>query len=1004
MPRSTRLCAPVERRDDLALGEEVEPPALDRLPVPIRLGRELRVRPRLVTLQCRDVGRERLGGQLLQVLQEGGVDERVDAHGDVARGVRRRLHRDTKAQHAVGVAHAAVDFVAELLNGAQVVEERFLHDLVEQERVRVVLVAALADLVVHLDCRVGLLVVLAHIPQQDPVRGERKLGRVWSSRGLGRHRHRLRQRLQHSSAEDALDAQLERDCVVARAVAVHKAAQRHVAVAPHHGVAEARDVAHLHVGERTDAVLDRERGALEQLQPQVPRLHRRLEVQVPVLARELVAHERERCRQDRRVHQRSEHHAHEVAERVAETGERDFEVEIPDRELELEVGVVRLVVYLLERVVDELDVDPGTHVVGDAPRDRREAEQEVRVRLGHEERVVLLEPELAQVRHTASAAVVGVTLGIDALDDVEALGHERVPARIAQFVLARRRPPSLQHCVGDRRQRVLGAKPPLCAPLRTLLLVSKQVRQDHDPRVPRRHVLQEHARLRLIKIALHRVVAQQVPAVDAVARLQEVTQAPADVDRLELLHEQERHLGRRLELVEDPRLHPTGLRPDKVERVEDHVHDVGPVRDAFARERDADLEEATERAELVAVALRDPDSHVCAPAALLQDRGDRALAFVAECVREVLPRLLLVAREQRRQLPVHVHDVHLVDRHDLHESWLLPDGDAKRHRRQWRRAVVVILGSVRDLPERFEDPLLHVVERVLAVDAELHGARRVVAPVERDHCVAHVDALGGRDRLQRLAVAPAERVVRVSWRARRALDLLQPDVVVLPRAVELGLDREQLALERLGLEEWRDEELRKHVERRLQVARPDLKEEARRLALGRAVAVAPVRGQERLERVLVRVLLAAHEQHVLEVVREPADVFRVRHAAHADCQARRRVVRVRWRGVTVLVAVAALVVAVVVASVARVAGGAEEAVAPCSRVAGHRLVLRFALLARVWCAIVTRSRRRVVLHQQCLQSVRQRDDAVALVVGGRPELVERHARWRRGRHGEQCVE
>lgn len=42
---------------------------------------------------------------------------------------------------------------------------------------------------------------------------------------------------------------------------------------------------------------------------------------------------------------------------------------------------------------------------------------------------------------------------------------------------------------------------------------------------------------------------------------------------------------------------------------------------------------------------------------------------------------------------------------------------------------------------------------------------------------------------------------------------------------------------------------------------------------------------EGVEVVLLGVLVAAHEHHVLEEVGQPGDILRVLEAAHADCQA-----------------------------------------------------------------------------------------------------------------------
>jgi hypothetical protein len=84
---------------------------------------------------------------------------------------------------------------------------------------------------------------------------------------------------------------------------------------------------------------------------------------------------------------------------------------------------------------------------------------------------------------------------------------------------------------------------------------------------------------------------------------------------------------------------------------------------------------------------------------------------------------------------------------------------------------------------------------------------------------------------------------------------LRADAVALRGLVELGLDRRQLPLHGVRLHQRRDEELREHVQRLLQVLRADLERVARDLVVRRAIAEPAVRAQERLELVLVRVLV-----------------------------------------------------------------------------------------------------------------------------------------------------
>lgn len=83
-------------------------------------------------------------------------------------------------------------------------------------------------------------------------------------------------------------------------------------------------------------------------------------------------------------------------------------------------------------------------------------------------------------------------------------------------------------------------------------------------------------------------------------------------------------------------------------------------------------------------------------------------------------------------------------------------------------------------------------------------------------------------------------------------------------------------------EHWRDEELREAVERRREVRRRDVEVKVGELGRRERVGRAAVLVDELVVRVLLRVLLGAQEQHVLQEVRQTRKLARIGHRTCAS--------------------------------------------------------------------------------------------------------------------------
>ena len=109
-----------------------------------------------------------------------------------------------------------------------------------------------------------------------------------------------------------------------------------------------------------------------------------------------------------------------------------------------------------------------------------------------------------------------------------------------------------------------------------------------------------------------------------------------------------------------------------------------------------------------------------------------------------------------------------------------------------------------------------------------------------------------------------------------------PPLVGLQLHLVLGLDRVLFALEVVGVETRRDEELRKTVQRLREVLGLDVEVVRRPVDLGVGVGIAAVLQHEFAEFVDLRVLVRADEQHVLDEVGDPQVGIRLVMAAPGD--------------------------------------------------------------------------------------------------------------------------
>ena len=243
-----------------------------------------------------------------------------------------------------------------------------------------------------------------------------------------------------------------------------------------------------------------------------------------------------------------------------------------------------------------------------------------------------------------------------------------------------------------------------------------------------------------------------------------------------------------------------------------------------------------------------------------------------------------VVRAERRDLEREPEGVDLAHRLDVEPCRQAPF-------RVERRGDAQALGvASRRRREPLPDPVLQRVERLAADDRELHQVGRVVALVEVDQLVPDVGAGTVREGRRVPAQEARERMAGIEG----LLPCSQaPEPVVAPPRDVLGVHHMALAIDVLGIEPGRDEELGEPVERAFEMRGVDIEEIVRMGERGRGIGGAAVLGDETVVLAGVRILPGAEKQHVFEEVREARARFRIVGAPHVDVERRRGLVGVR---------------------------------------------------------------------------------------------------------------
>ncbi len=321
-------------------------------------------------------------------------------------------------------------------------------------------------------------------------------------------------------------------------------------------------------------------------------------------------------------------------------------------------------------------------------------------------------------------------------------------------------------------------------------------------------------------------------------------------------------------LVVAPRLQP--LFADLLDGGEqgglDLVDALGPGR----RQADADGEQ---RVALVATAHAGGET--VGQTGVAQDREQAAFAFMAEQVGEEVGGLVTVVLERIRHREHEAHMAAVAHRLQLHmaRQRRLVDQRLLDHR--------ALQAAIGDIGEALGHHCFQLVQRLRTHQRQVHDVGVVVALVELDHPLAQGRLAGGRVG-QGLTAAHREARGGVGGIEHLIEHVVLTAAIVADARHVFGVHDVALALQLIGVEQRREEELAEAIQSAGQRGGFDLEEVVGVLRCGEGVVAAAVTAQIALVGIGFGEGLGAEEQHVLEEVRQPGQIVRILGAAHAD--------------------------------------------------------------------------------------------------------------------------
>mmetsp|Transcript_73153 Transcript_73153/g.223764 ORF Transcript_73153/g.223764 Transcript_73153/m.223764 type:complete len:291 (+) Transcript_73153:1998-2870(+) len=281
-------------------------------------------------------------------------------------------------------------------------------------------------------------------------------------------------------------------------------------------------------------------------------------------------------------------------------------------------------------------------------------------------------------------------------------------------------------------------------------------------------------------------------------------------------------LLKRRELLEPALLRPLGTH--HVDVFERQRQNAFAIRLAFWRQRDVDREKLGVR-EVEA----GPRGKLVHPTFPIEHVAKGARPFVAQQHAQVRLGFRKGVRRPGRQRPADGNGSRLHQRdagHDAAQALLRP-----RQRVVLELLALAIPNGAKLLP----DGPLELIDAVAAEDAQLHGPGLVVLLVPSDQLPASPHRVL---RAQCAQVADIEAAERVLLRGGRLEDLHEPPRVLRRVIRALGIDRLHLALYATRVECGLDEELRKTVQRTLEILCIDLEVVSREFVHGERVRTA----------------------------------------------------------------------------------------------------------------------------------------------------------------------